>query len=90
MRLWVWMLSVWAVFLVSGCTTNIELAATALKKYSKSQDEETSPQPIDAQIIVKSDIPSSGAPLSLTNRPPSPHPLSLPFSLKIRRPFLLS
>ena len=36
----------------------------------------------DDQTIVKSDAPSSGAPWSFTNSPPSPHPSSFPFSLK--------
>jgi len=39
MRFWVWIFSALALLGITGCTTNLELAATAIKKYNKSQEE---------------------------------------------------
>lgn len=45
MRFWVWIISAFALIGMSACTTNLELAATALKKINKSQQEDAGVTP---------------------------------------------
>ena len=59
---------------------------------SKEKSKRTSPLFISDQTIVKSDVPSSGAPLSFTNRPTSSslHPNALLFVLKSNKTIAFS